>query len=89
MAGPRKALTVIDAREPVLKSWLRDGFSFGVLAATAWFVNVQMPPSGWINFLVCGLWITWMAGKAARNRYYMTADEARAWLDENYPKDEV
>lgn len=80
-----KTIFVIDAREPVLRSWMRDGVSFAVLCASAWFANTQMPPSGWINFMICLIWFTWMVGKANRHRTHMSADEARAWLDKNYP----
>ena len=81
-----KGLYIVDERAPVLLSWLRDGFSFGSLAATAWFVNTQMPPSGWVNFMVCALWLLWMIGKGQRHKVEMTAQEAREWLDENYPQ---
>lgn len=80
-------LFIVDTREPVLKSWLRDGVSFGVLALTVWFANTQMPPSGWINFTLCTLWILWMVGKANRHKVAKTPEQAREWLDANYPSD--
>lgn len=80
-------LQVVDAREAVWKSWARDTYSFGVLAGTAWLCNTQMPPSGWINALLVFLWFFWMISRARRHITHMTAEQARAWLDENYPPD--
>ena len=78
-------IAVVDAREPVWKSWARDTYTFGVLAGTALVTNRLMPPSGWINFMVATLWLLWMLARSSRHKIYKTADQARAWLDENYP----
>lgn len=78
-------LFIYDQRENVVLSWLRDTFSFGCLCGAAWFVNTQMPPSGWINMTVAFVWITWIIGKGAKRKLLKTPTEARAWLDKNYP----
>lgn len=85
MSEKPKTLFIVDRREPVLLPWLRDGFSFAALAVVAWFTNTQMPPSGWINFMVCALWLLWMIGRGQQHKWEVDADQARAWLDENYP----
>jgi len=78
-------LFVYDARENVVLSWLRDSVSFAILCGAAWFVNTQMPPSGWINATVCILWMIWMVGKGQKRKVMKTPDEARQWLDDNFP----
>ena len=84
-----KFLYVVDARETLLLSWGRDLFSFGTLAGTAWLCNTQMPPSGWINALIVVLWFMWMMARAKRHMTHLRPDDARAWLDENYPPNDA
>lgn len=86
MADKPETLFIYDTRENVAMSWLRDGFSFGCLCFAAWFVNTQMPPSGWINMMVAFVWIIWMIGKGAKRKMLKSPTEARAWLDENFPE---
>jgi len=78
-------LYVVDAAEPVWLSWVRDTVSFGWLTGAALALNIAIPPSGWLNFILAFVWLTWMLGRSRRHLKQMTADQARAWLDERYP----
>ena len=76
----------IKRNEPVLVSWARDVVSFGGLICTALTLNVLMPPSGWLNAVLAISWFLWLLGKATAQKITMTPDEARAWLDAEYPR---
>jgi len=80
-------LTFIKRNEPVLLSWARDAVSFGGLIGTALALNTLMEPSGWLNAVLAISWFLWMAGKSAAHKMTMTPDEARAWLDAEYPQE--
>lgn len=82
-----ETLFVVDARESVWLSWARDTYSFGAIAAAAWFANTQMPASGWINFAIAVVWVLWMFGKATNLAAKKTPGEARQWLDETFPQE--
>lgn len=86
MTAPTKpTFYIVDAAEPVFVSWMRDIVSFGMLAATTWFVNAVVPSSGWINFIIALTWFLWMLGRSMRHRQEKTAAQMREWLDEHYP----
>lgn len=78
---------IIMIRESVATSFIRDTYSFAVLAGTTLATNTLMPPSGWINCIIAVTWFLWMVGKANRHRLDMTPQEARQWLDVNFPQD--
>lgn len=80
-APKRHLVTIIDARETIAKSAFRDGVSFGGLIATAYALNVLMPPSGWLNAALGISWILWLLGKASKRSYSGDAKGARAFLD--------
>ena len=46
---PIPTLFVKGGRESIVLSVVRDSLSFGMLIATAWVLNTQMPPSAWLN----------------------------------------
>lgn len=85
----QQSLYIVKASEPVLVSWARDAVSFGGLVGSAVALNTLMPPSGWINFALAIAWLLWMVGRGIKLRIQKTPDEARAWLDENYPQGPV
>ena len=76
----------VKRNEPVLLSWARDAFSFGVLIGTAIALNTLMPPSGWINACLGIVWFAWILGRSSALKQTMTPDEARDWLDAEYPR---
>lgn len=86
MSEDKETIYVIRGDEPVFVSWMRDSVSFGGLMLTAWFLNTQMRPSGWINFALAIAWILWLLGRGARQRMNKTPAEIRQWLDEKYPE---
>lgn len=83
MSKSEKFIVIVDARESVVRSWLRDGVSFGGLIASAYAINALIPPSGWLNAALGLTWIMWLAGKGASRKHKMTPDEAYAWLDQH------
>lgn len=85
MTAPTKTIVVIDPREHVIASSLRDIVSFGGLIGSAYALNALMPPSGWLNAALAISWILWLASKGARRAMKMTPEEARAWLDDQHP----
>lgn len=78
-------LVFVKRNEPVHVSWMRDTVSFGGLIGTALALNTLMEPSGWINAGLTISWILWLFGRGAALKMTMTPDEARAWLDAEYP----
>lgn len=73
-------IKLIDARETVLQSATKDAISFGGLIGTAWFLNTQIEPSGWLNAALGISWILWMAGKGTITKH--TPQSAREKIDE-------
>lgn len=69
----------INGSESVWLSACRDTVTFGALCATAWFLNTQMPPSGWINAVLAISWFLWILGRSTR--LVMTPDQVRELLD--------
>ena len=80
---------IILLREGVLQSWLKDGFTFGMLSALPWFNHQYCGGSGWINMTIALMWIIVILGRASetRRKSEMTPAEAKAWLAEHYPDD--
>ena len=80
-----KTLYIYDMRQSVWKSYARDFGSFGGLIATAIALNTYISPSAWLNAALAICWILWLAGLGAVRKVRMTPDEARAWLEREYP----
>ncbi len=82
---------IILLREGVLQSWLKDGFTLGMLAALPWFNHAYCGGSGWINMAIAFGWFFTVFARASglRRKSEMTPAEARAWLDEHHPDREV
>ena len=74
-------------REHVWQSWARDTYSFSVLIGAMWFNATSCGGSAWIYAITGILWFVWLLGKASKHHHAMTADEARAWLDANFPRE--
>lgn len=85
MSAP-ETIIVVDGVERPLTSLFRNANSFGSLMLTAWFLNTVIPPSGWLNAALGIVWVLWLLGKSAGLRMKMTPEQARAWLDERYPR---
>lgn len=85
MSGQSEMVVIIDERESVVASAAKDVLSFGGLIATAWVLNTQMPPSGWLNAALAISWMLWLAGKGATRTKKMTIEQARAHLDDLTP----
>ena len=82
-----KTLFIVDRREPVWKSWASDAFTFSGLIGTALALNTLMPPSGWLNAAIAICWILWLLSKSCFRKVEKTPEQARAWLDAEYPRD--
>ena len=80
---------IIVFREGVLKSWLRDGVTFGMLAALPWFNHVYAGGSGWIYAAISVAWFFDIFARAsgARAKAEMTPAQIREWLDAEHPVD--
>lgn len=74
---------LIQPKEPLWLSVARDAVSFGGLCGTAYFLNVVVPPSGWLNAALAACWLLWLMGKHMTEK--ITPAEARVWLDKNHP----
>lgn len=80
-------VTFIKRNEPVLVSWARDIVSFGSLIGTAVAMNTLIEPSGWLNATIGITWMLWMLGRGQIHKVTMTPEEARNWLDREYPQE--
>jgi hypothetical protein len=87
MSERPKVLYIMDRREPLWLSTARDTVSFGMLLGTAVAANTLMPPSAWINAAIGISWMLWLLGKGEIRKQQMDANQARTWLDENYPSE--
>jgi hypothetical protein len=81
-----KLIILVDGSEPIWKAWLRNIGYFSGFAGISYFVNVLIEPSGWLNFAVALGWLIWIFGIANKHKFTMSPDQARAWIDEKYPK---
>lgn len=70
----------IEGTESIALSAYRDAITFGSLCATAYFLNVMMPPSGWLNAALAICWFLWIFGKSKKR--IMTPDQVAAMLKE-------
>ena len=78
-----KVAILLKEREPLWLSVSRDTYSFGALGGTAWFLNTQIPPSGWLNAGLAIAWLLWMLGRGTVEK--LSPAQARQWLDEHHP----
>lgn len=78
---------IIIFRESVLTSWLRDGFTLGMLAVLPWFNHAYAGGSAWIYAAIAVAWFFSIFSRAsgARAKAEMSPDQIRAWLDEKHP----
>jgi hypothetical protein len=76
MSDKAEMVVIIDGRESLITSAGRDLVTFGGLVVTAWVLNTQMPPSGWLNAALAISWFLWLAGKSASHTKRMTVDQA-------------
>ncbi len=74
-----REIIVFDATESLLVSWGRDVVSFGCFIGAAWFVNTQIAPSGWLNFVLA---VTWFMSLTGRRIGRMTPEQAMKRLRE-------
>ena len=80
---------VVDSKHGPIAKAFNSVVAFGSLGIVTWLVNTQMPPNGWINFTVCLCWVLLCLGYLLKTRNKFTPDEARAWLNEKYPREGV
>jgi hypothetical protein len=78
---------VIVINQGLIKSMIGDTFTLGMLMALPWFNYRFCGGSGWINFAIALAWIVGIVSRASGSmkKARKTPDEARAWLDENFP----
>jgi hypothetical protein len=78
---------LIIMREGLLASLAKDAITFGSLMVLPWFNHAYGGGSGWIYAAIAFSWFVTIVARAsgARKRATMSAAEARAWLDANYP----
>jgi hypothetical protein len=79
--------TLIILREGVIQSIVKDTYTLGLLAALPWFNYRYCGGSGWIFFAIAFAWFIVMCSRASgeKAKATKTPEQARAWLDEQYP----
>ena len=78
MSAGTKEFVLIQSTESIALSAYRDAVTFGALCGSAWFLNTQMPPSGWLNATLGVAWFLWVLGRS--KRHIMTPAQAREHL---------
>lgn len=79
MSAPEKEFIYVQSEESIALSAYRDAITFGAICGSAWFLNTQMPPSGWLNAALAAAWFLWMLGRS--KRHIMTPEQCREHLD--------
>ena len=79
MSAPETKVIII--REGVLRSWAKDGVTFGLFMFMLWFNTAYGGGSGWAYFAIA----VGFVAMAINHHTKMSPDEARKWLDDNFP----
>lgn len=78
---PKTKVRFVIIREGVVQSWAKDGVTFGFLLLTIWFNATFAGDSAWIYAAAALAFVA----MGYNRQHQMTADEARLWIDQQFP----